>query len=183
MKPNNTFQLIFPLLLFGTAPPMQAEAFSHHAALTASLSPLATQATLCGRVVDARTGESLPDVTLQVVQAGRTTVSDNDGAFTIGGLGQRAYTLTASYLGYKRTTLSVNPARTDTVLVVRMEEILGMATVTAQAKHNTDSPHSNRQSQREFHAGFVCFSTHSVTFPLHFARFTLPLQIKRAQQR
>lgn len=142
MKPNNTFQLILPLLLLGTATPMQAEAFPHHAALTASLSPLATQATLRGRVVDARTGESLPGVTLQVVQAGRTTVSDNDGAFTIGGLGQRAYTLTASYLGYKRTTLSVNPARTDTVLVVRMEEMeemLGMATVTAQAKHNTEN--------------------------------------------
>lgn len=69
MKPNNTFQLILPLLLLGTATPMQAEAFPHHAALTASLSPLATQATLRGRVVDARTGESLPGVTLQVVQA------------------------------------------------------------------------------------------------------------------
>ena len=56
-------------------------------------------ATLKGRVVDAKTGEALVGATLQVLQAGKTAVSDEKGNFTFMALGQRNYTLTAVYLG------------------------------------------------------------------------------------
>ena len=52
-------------------------------------------ATLRGRVVDAKTGEALVGATVQILQAGKTAVSDNNGEFTLQGLGQRNYTLTA----------------------------------------------------------------------------------------
>ncbi len=99
-------------------------------------------ASLRGRVVDAKTGEALVGATVQILQAGKTAVSDVNGEFTLQGLGQRNYTLTAVYLGYNKRTLTVNPARIDSVLVVAMEEkeeMLGVATVTAKAKHNTEN--------------------------------------------
>ncbi len=102
----------------------------------------AVTATLRGRVVDGRTGEGLMGVSVQLLQAGRTAVTDAEGGFTIQGLGQRTYTLTAAYLGYHKVSLSVNPSRIDTVFVVRMDELeesLGVATVTAKARHNTES--------------------------------------------
>lgn len=99
-------------------------------------------ATLRGRVVDARTGEALIGATLQILQTGKTAVSDGDGMFSFTSLAQRNYTLTSTYLGYHKKTITFSPARTDTLLIVRMEELensLGVATVTATAKRNTES--------------------------------------------
>lgn len=99
-------------------------------------------ATLRGRVVDAKTGEALMGATLQILQVGKTAVSSENGDFTFVALAPRNYTLTVTYLGYHKVSLTVNPARTDSLLVVRMEELessLGMATVTATAKRNTES--------------------------------------------
>ena len=97
-------------------------------------------ATLQGRVIDSQTGEGLVGATLQITPGNKMSVSDTDGAFTFQGLSPRTYTLTATYLGYQKVTLTINPARLDTVLVVRMEEmenLLGAATVTAHVKRNT----------------------------------------------
>ena len=99
-------------------------------------------ATLKGRVIDARTGEALVGATLQIVQAGQTAVSNENGEFVFRTLGQRNYTLVATYLGYHRVSMTINPARTDTALVVRMSELessLGTATVTATVKRNTEA--------------------------------------------
>lgn len=99
-------------------------------------------ASLRGRVVDARTGEALVGATLQILQAGKTAYSDAQGAFTFSALGLRNYTLTASYLGYRRVSMTVSPAKTDTVLVIRMEESesqLGTAVVTGHARRNTEN--------------------------------------------
>ena len=99
-------------------------------------------ATLRGRVIDARTGEALIGATLQIAQTGKTAVSDGDGMFIFTSLGQRNYTLTSTYLGYHKKTITFSPARTDTLLIVRMEELensLGVATVTATVKRNTES--------------------------------------------
>lgn len=99
-------------------------------------------ATLRGRVIDQKTGEALVGATIQVLQAGRTTITNNDGLFTISGLGQRNYTLVAQYLGYEKLSLNFNPSRIDSVLVVEMKErenVLGLATVTAKAHHNTEN--------------------------------------------
>ena len=98
-------------------------------------------ATLRGKVVDARTGEALVGATVRVVQTQLTAVTDGDGLFSIAPLTQRNYTLTASYLGYHKVQLTVNPARQDTLLIIRMNELesnLGAATVTVQAKRNTE---------------------------------------------
>ena len=98
-------------------------------------------ASLRGRVLDARSGEALVGATVQILQAGKTTMSDGEGYFEIGALGQRNYTLVATYLGYRKLTMTVNPAKNDTLLVVKLEELenqLGTATVTAQAKRNTE---------------------------------------------
>ena len=99
-------------------------------------------ATLRGRVIDDKTGEALVGATIQCVQTGRPFLTDNDGKFSIGSLAPRVYTITASYLGYKKSSVSVNPAKTDTMLVIRMEEneaVLGVATVTGEAKRNTEN--------------------------------------------
>lgn len=99
-------------------------------------------ATLKGRVVDAKTGEALVGATLQVLQAGKTAVSDEKGNFTFMALGQRNYTLTAVYLGYHKKSITVNASRMDTLLIVRMEELessLSTATVTATVKRNTET--------------------------------------------
>lgn len=101
-----------------------------------------TNVTIRGRVVDARTGEALVGATLQILQVGKTTVSDGDGMFVFTSLGQRNYTLTSTYLGYHKKTLTFSPTRTDTLLIVRMEELensLGTATVTATIKRNTET--------------------------------------------
>ena len=99
-------------------------------------------ATLRGRVIDGKTGEALIGATIQCLQTGRTVLTDTDGKFTIGSLAPRVYTITASYLGYKKVSVNVNPAKIDTMLVVRMEEndaILGVATVTGEARRNTEN--------------------------------------------
>lgn len=111
--------------------------------LTVAATALAAPAIrLTGRVVDARTGEALVGATLQILQAGRTTYSDDEGTFSFDALGQRSYTLTASYLGYHRVSLTVRPAQTDSVIIVRMNEMesnLGTAVVTGHARRNTEA--------------------------------------------
>jgi len=107
--------------------------------LTASAVP---DAVLRGKVVDAGTGEALMGATVQVLQAGKTAVSDEDGNFSFSGLAPRNYTLTSSYLGYHRATLTFNPARIDTVLIVRMQEnetSLGTAQVVGSVRRNTEN--------------------------------------------
>ncbi len=103
-----------------------------------------------GRVVDAKTGEALVGATLQLVQTRQTAVSNADGTFCFDRLSARNYTLTATYLGYKQRSLVINPAKCDTVMVIAMNENeseLGVATVIAQAKRNTETAQVAAQRQ------------------------------------
>lgn len=103
-----------------------------------------------GRVVDAKTGEALVGATLQLVQTRQTAVSNADGTFSFDRLSARNYTLTATYLGYKQRSLVINPAKCDTVMVIAMNENeseLGVATVIAQAKRNTETAQVATQRQ------------------------------------
>ena len=103
-----------------------------------------------GRVVDAKTGEALIGATLQLVQTRQTAVSNADGTFSFDRLSARNYTLTATYLGYKQRSLVINPAKCDTVMVIAMNENeseLGVATVIAQAKRNTETAQVTTQRQ------------------------------------
>ena len=103
-----------------------------------------------GRVVDAQTGEVLIGATLQLLQTRQTAVSNADGTFSFDHLSARNYTLTATYLGYKQRSLTINPAKCDTVLVIALSENesqLGVAIVTAQAKRNTETAQVAAQRQ------------------------------------
>lgn len=107
-------------------------------------------AVLRGKVIDAQTGEALPGASVQILQAGKTTITDEAGLFEFGGLGQRGYTLVCSYITYEKQTLTVYPARTDTLLVIALkpyEESLGVATVTVKARRNTEQALVNLQKQ------------------------------------
>lgn len=97
--------------------------------------------TLRGYVIDAQTREALTGATIQVVPSGKSAISGMDGSFSISGLAQRNYTVTVSYLGYARQSLTINPARLDSALVIRMEEKgnqLGAATVRGHLVRKTE---------------------------------------------
>ena len=129
------------LLCLGTGVAVTAQAAGSEPAVPLVVKPAGVQATLRGCVVDSKTGEALVGATLQLEPGARTTYSADDGTFSFAQLGQRIYKLTAHYLGYRKATVSVNPARLDTVLVIRLDEIetsLGTATVTAQARRQTE---------------------------------------------
>ena len=129
------------LLCLGTGVAVTAQAAGSEPAVPLVVKPAGVQATLRGCVVDSKTGEALVGATLQLEPGARTTFSADDGTFSFAQLGQRIYKLTAHYLGYRKATVSVNPARLDTVLVIRLDEIetsLGTATVTAQARRQTE---------------------------------------------
>ena len=129
------------LLCLGTGVAVTAQAAGSEPTVPLVVKPAGVQATLRGCVVDSKTGEALVGATLQLEPGARTTFSADDGTFSFAQLGQRIYKLTAHYLGYRKATVSVNPARLDTVLVIRLDEIetsLGTATVTAQARRQTE---------------------------------------------
>ena len=99
-------------------------------------------AVLKGKVIDKKTGEALVGASIQVVQAGKYAQTDADGLFKVEGLGQRNYTVIVSYISYNKLQMTLNPARVDSVVTFALEEYensLGTATVTAQAKRNTEN--------------------------------------------
>lgn len=74
-----------------------------------------------GRVVDAKTGQTMPGVTVAAVGGGVTvvgTATDTDGRFTIS-LPAGIQELTFTFVGYKSVTASVD---TDKEMTIRMEE-------------------------------------------------------------
>lgn len=110
--------------------------------LLVALPLCATAFSLKGKVIDRETGDALIGATLTLPQIGRTTLTDNEGLFRFELPSQRNYTLTVSYLGYRKQTLTVNPARTDTLLLIYMESAtdeLGTAVVTATRQKNTET--------------------------------------------
>ena len=110
--------------------------------LLVALPLCATAFSLKGKVIDRETGDALIGATLTQPQIGRTTLTDNEGLFRFELPSQRNYTLTVSYLGYRKQTLTVNPARTDTLLLIYMESAtdeLGTAVVTATRQKGTET--------------------------------------------
>ncbi len=59
-----------------------------------------SQFSVSGRIIDAKSGESLPGAHLVLSNNYKTLVSDGKGKFTINGLKKGEYKLTTSYLGY-----------------------------------------------------------------------------------
>ncbi len=69
--------------------------------------PAPTGYTLCGKVLDRESGESLPGATAFVKNTPHGTTCDENGNFTLTGDFKTTDSLEISYLGYQRLTLSV----------------------------------------------------------------------------
>ena len=78
------------------------------AALAAlALCPLASAATLTGRVRDASTNSYLLGATVTVRESARETYTDREGLFALPNLAPGTYTIAVSYLGYAEATQTV----------------------------------------------------------------------------
>lgn len=95
---------------------------------------------LRGQVVDATTKQSLPGVTILVVNTTRGAVTDVDGNFVIDKLVPNSYSIRATFVGYDpviKTDVVIQPSR-PTVLNIEMAESATETSVTIQA--NTFTP-------------------------------------------
>lgn len=91
--------------------------------------PLAAQQTLNGTVVDALTGEALPGVSVRVLHSGaQGCLSNQRGAFTLGGLRTGQDSIALSFIGYAEQRLPVTAASSRIIylepLSTRLNEII-----------------------------------------------------------
>lgn len=76
--------------------------------------------TLSGILKDAETGESLPFANLLVKGTSNGTTTNIDGYFTLHNVPSDTSTLTASYIGYKKTAIQLNPNLSKTNLLIEV---------------------------------------------------------------
>ena len=96
------------------------------AALLCSTALPALAADVAGRVVDPKTGASLPRASVSV--AGRSVTADDDGAFVIHGLPAGPVELTFSYVGYPTVTRSATASDTPQIGVFVLDApVAGLA--------------------------------------------------------
>ena len=95
--------------------------------------------TIRGVVKDARTGEALPGVNIQVKGTLLGTSTDTDGAYFLE-LAPGDYTLVFSFIGYKTVEKGVSVAAGQTVTVnLEMEEdVLHLSEIVVVGTHRTD---------------------------------------------
>jgi hypothetical protein len=90
---------------------------------------------LRGRVVDARTGEGLPDARVRVSEGQRETTVDSDGRFAFVGLEGRSLTLRVSAAGYRPFTVRLALGTASVEFAVPLERepprLVESVTVTA----------------------------------------------------
>ena len=60
--------------------------------------------TLSGYIKDAKTGESIPGATVQVVELGTGAITDADGFYTLENLPTQTFSIQASFVGYETQT-------------------------------------------------------------------------------
>lgn len=110
---------------------------SRNLALLALLWPAALSAqqrTITGRVVDALTGQPLASVAVMVVETRQTTLSDAEGRFRLAGVPGDRVTLRISSLGYRTTTLAVEPSTANVEVALDVDALnLDAVVVTGQA--------------------------------------------------
>ena len=84
------------------------------------------QYTITGTVTDNRTGELLPGANVLLVKTLFSTVSDENGRFSVGPLKKGSYTLKISFMGYK-TFQSPVEIKSDTLIRISLdgEALLG----------------------------------------------------------
>lgn len=95
--------------------------------------------TLNGVVKDRKSGETLPNVSVQVYGTSKGTVTNMDGNFTLFNVPSDTTTLLIRYLGYQTTAYKVTPEDAKGKLLVEIEEVsmeLGEVVVTAEKESN-----------------------------------------------
>lgn len=83
-----------------------------------------------GVVTDATTGETMPAVTIQIVELSQGTATNIDGEYTIINVPVGTYTLKATFVGYRAFTTEITVGSGETTQdVLLVEDILGLEEV------------------------------------------------------
>ncbi|MDE2957794.1 MAG: TonB-dependent receptor [Bacteroidota bacterium] len=79
------------------------------------------QVTVTGRIIDAASGDALPQATVIIEGSARGAATDLDGRYEISGLNAGTYTLTASFVGYESTSRIVTLRTQDQTVDFQIE--------------------------------------------------------------
>ena len=78
--------------------------------------------TVFGMVKDARTGEMLPNALIRVAGDNKGTVTNKDGYFALSQVPTDTSTIEVTYLGYKKSTVKLDPSKTKKTIQISMAE-------------------------------------------------------------
>ncbi len=79
------------------------------------------QGSITGTVSDAATGETLPGANVVVQELNRGAATDTEGRFVIDNVPNGTYTLTSSFVGYKKFETTVEVSGSETTLNIELE--------------------------------------------------------------
>ncbi len=95
--------------------------------------------TVYGVVVDAKTGETLPNALVRVQGSSLGTITNSDGYFSLPKVPNDTSTIVVSYLGYKKNDIRLVPGNTRQTLRVMMDEsVKNLASFTLQNDREGD---------------------------------------------
>src|SRR5690606_35228732 len=89
--------------------------------LVATSSAFAQSGGIRGKVIDATTGETLPQANILIVELNRGGSSDINGNYSILNIPAGTYTVESSFVGYKRFTTKVTVSEAVVVLNINFE--------------------------------------------------------------
>ncbi|MFP8487752.1 SusC/RagA family TonB-linked outer membrane protein [Gracilimonas sp. Q87] len=82
---------------------------------------LFAQGSISGVVTDATTGETMPGANVVIAELSRGAATNVDGEYTISNVPSGTYTVTASFLGYKKSETTVQVGNSDVVVDFDLE--------------------------------------------------------------
>jgi hypothetical protein len=95
--------------------------------------------TVNGVVKDRKSGETLPNVTVQLYGTSKGTITNLDGNFTLFNVPSDTTTLFVRYLGYQSAVYKITPEDAKDKLLIEIEDVsieLGEVVVTAEKESN-----------------------------------------------
>ena len=107
---------------------------------------------LSGTIQDAKSGETLPIVVVNIKDLNLWTTSDINGKFSFKNVKKGEYTLTASCLGYKDYEMKINLSKNIEKYILKLEEqtlALKEVTVTATSGNKLNSSSSIKKASME----------------------------------
>lgn len=101
---------------------------------------------ISGKVIDAKTSETIVGVGINLKDTGIWTVTDEDGRFTIQNIPQGSCSLVFACLGYTDRTLDFKLSRNIESLTIKLEpNTLALKTVVVTAQRDKDGLNSSLQ--------------------------------------